>query len=470
MQRPALEQLRALQSGHNGAVILADDPGYDAARMLWNAMIDKRPAVIAQPTDARDVERCVVFARDHALPIAIRGGGHNVAGHALVDDGLVIDLRAMRSVRVDPERRRAWVQAGATLADVDQATQKHGLAAPLGIVSETGVAGLTLHGGFGYLRRKHGMACDAVRSFELVTATGERVRASETVNPDLFWGLKGAGANFGVVTEFEFELYPVGPEVVQLAVMYPIERVREYLPIWRDFMAKSPVDFVSNFLLWSMPDWDVLPETVRGRNVCVMGGCWTGDVAEGLEFIAPLRTLETPLADLSGAMSFLEVQTGFDPFFASGERCNYWKSAYVDRLDDDVIDFLATRAVDRPDPWTLIAIWHMGGGALSAVPADATAFGDRSTPYTISIDGGWADPAKTDASIAWVRALWSDLRKFSDSGGGYVNFAGFGEEGEALLRASYGDANYDRLRAIKGDWDPENTFKANMNIPPRRMT
>lgn len=463
MTHSKFEELRAAL---HGELRLPDDTGYDDDRHIWNAMIEKKPLAIAKPSGARDVATCIKFARAHDIPVSVRAGGHNVSGKAIVDAGLVIDLRSMRNVTVDPGAKTAWVGGGCTLADVDHETQQYGLAAPLGIVSDTGVAGLTLHGGLGYLRRKHGLACDAVRTYEIVTASGEIVRASQDQNPDLFWAMRGAGSNFGVVTGFEFELYPLGPQIVQLGVMYPIERTRKYLKFWRDFMADSPPELVSNFLMWSMPDWDVLPEPVRGRDVCIFGGCWIGDVDDGLDYIQPLRELETPLADLSGAMSYNEIQTGFDPFFVSGERHNYWKSAYADRLDDNVIAFLAEKGMNRPDPWSLIAIWHMGGGALLDVGPQESAFGDRSAPFMVSYDSSTPDERVVPALIDWTREAWRETRQFSASGGGYMNFAGLIEEGDDLLSSSHGAENLARLKEIKAKWDPENLFRSNANIAP----
>jgi len=456
--------IEAFSAAHRGPVFTPADAGYDDARGIWNGMVDKRPALIARATGVRDVVTSVNFARDNHLPLAVRGGGHNVAGNAVVNDGLVICLEGMKDVRVDPARKKAWVGGGATLGEVDHETQLYGLAAPLGIVSETGVAGLTLHGGMGYLRRKHGMACDAVTGYEVVTADGRVVWARADENADLFWALKGGGGNFGVVTTFEFDLYPIGPEVLMMGVMYPIDRVPEYLKVWRDYMAKSSEHLTSNFLVWSMPD---IPDfgNAAGKDVMIFGGGWTGPIEEGLEALAPLRELETPLADLTGPVTYNQLQTAFDPLFGKGQRRNYWKSLYLNSLSDEVIDFAAPRMMQKPDPWSLVAIWGLGGAHMN-VPADATAFGDRSSPFLFSLDTAWEDPAKDEMATEWARGFWRDMHQFSN-GQAYLNFPGLGEEGHDLLKKTYGAANYERLRDVKTKWDPKNLFKENQNIPPR---
>ncbi len=457
--------LQNLRTSHRGACLTQTDPGYDAARVIWNGAIDVRPTVVVQVTGVADVIRAVEFGRRHGMRTAIRGGGHNVAGNALVDQGLVIDLSRFRNVVVDPARRRAWVSGGCTLGDVDRETQVHGLAAPLGVVSQTGVAGLTLCGGYGWLRRRFGLACDAVRTFEVVTADGRVVRASPDQNEDLYWGLRGGGGNFGVVTGFEFELYPVGPEVVLVGIAYPIEKARSVLAAWRDFMQESPPELASNFNLWTIPDADSFPAEARNQPVCMIGGCWTGPVAEGLELLAPLRNLHEPILDITAPMTWCESQQILDPFFQPGERRNYWKSIYLDRFDDEVLDFIAERAVARPDPWALVAIWHLDGAA-SEVAEHETALGNRSAKYLFSLDTGWQDQAKDETCISWTRELWQEMHAFSGSGGAYLNFPGLGEEGEQLVRASLGVDNYERLRRVKAAWDPDNFFRVNQNILP----
>lgn len=459
-----LADLEGFRAAHRGPVLCPGDAGYDDARIIWNGMIDKRPQVIARATGARDVATAINYARDQGLPLAVRGGGHNVAGNSVVNDGLVICLEGMKQVTVAPEAKKAWVGGGATLGEVDHETQLHGLAAPLGVVSETGVAGLTLHGGMGYLRRKFGMACDAVTGFEVVTAEGRVVWARENENADLFWALKGGGGNFGVVSTFEFDLYPVGPEVIMLGAMYPIDRAPEYMKAWRDYMATSSENLVSQFLAWSLPNNPDFGDAA-GKDVIIFGGGWTGPIDEGLEALAPLRELEKPLLDLTGPCTYNELQTGFDPFFGKGLRRNYWKALYLNGLSDEVVNFAAPRMMQKPDPWALIALWSLGGKHQQVAP-DATAFGDRSAPFLFSLDIGWEDPAKDEACMEWARGFWSDMHQFSN-GQSYLNFPGFGEEGHELLKKTYGEANFERLRDVKTKWDPKNLFKENQNIPPR---
>ena len=461
------EELDAFRARHRGACLTPSDDGYGDARVIWNGSIEAQPAIIVQPTGVADVVEAVRFAGEHRMLTAIRGGGHNVAGNALAHRGIVIDMRAFRSVLVDAKARRAWVGGGCTLGDVDRETQVHGLAAPLGVVSQTGVAGLTLCGGYGWLRRRFGLASDSVRAFEVVTPDGRVVRASEEQNEDLYWALRGGGGNFGVVTGFEFELYPVGPEVVHVGIAYPIEETRAILAAWREFMSSSPPEFASNFNLWTLPDVEAFPEEARDKPVCLIAGCWTGPIEEGLEFLAPLRSLSEAVIDITSPMTWCESQSMLDPFFDPGIRRNYWKSIYLERFDDEVLDFIVERAIERPDPWALVAIWHLDGAAAEVAP-DATPMGNREAPYLFSLDTGWVDPSKDERCISWTRDLWNDMHRYSKAGGCYLNFPGQGEEGDRLMRASLGDENYERLCQIKSTWDPANQFRLNQNVKPRR--
>jgi FAD/FMN-containing dehydrogenase len=460
------ETLAAFTAGLRGPCVMASDDGYDAARIIWNGSVDKHPALIAQCTGVADVIDAVNFAREHDLLVAVRGGGHNVAGNATCDGGLVIDLGAMNAVRVDPKARRARVSGGALLGDVDRETQAFGLAAPLGIVSLTGVAGLTLCGGLGWLRRKHGMACDALVSVDIVTADGNLVTASKTENPDLFWAIQGGGGNFGVVTSFVFELFPVGSMVTLCAPFYRLDDgAGDILRRWRDFMAEAPEDIASNFLFWSVPDHPNFPEELRGIPVVITAAVHTGAREDGERLMQPLRELGEPILDLSGPVPYSGVQTAFDPLFGKAERQNYWKSLYIDTLDDDVIERAVARAHDRPDPWSLMVIWHLGGAMNRVDPAE-TALGERSAPYLYSLDTSWTNPADSESAISWTRDAWAEMKPYS-RGGVYLNFPGQGEEGEAVMRASYGDANYERLVEIKTKYDPTNLFRLNQNIPPK---
>jgi FAD/FMN-containing dehydrogenase len=450
-----------------GASLIAGDDSYEEARIIWNASADKRPALIAQCSGVADVIDAVNFAREQDLVVAIRGGGHNVAGNASCDGGLVIDLTLLNGVHVDPSARRARVGGGAVLGDVDRETQAFGLAAPLGVVSLTGVAGLTLCGGIGWLRRSHGMACDALVSVDVVIADGSLVTASKTENPDLFWGVRGGGGNFGVVTSFEFELYPVGPMVTLCAPFFPLnDGAGDVLRRWRDFMEQAPEHIASNFLFWSIPAHPNFPEELHGTPVVIPAAVHSGAVKDGESLIQPLRDLGDPVLDLSGPIPYTALQASFDPLFMKGERLNYWKSLYLDTLNDDAIGHIVARALARPNPWSLIAVWHLGG-AMNRVEPTETALGERNAPFLYSLDTSWTDAADNESAIAWTREAWAEMKPFS-RGGAYLNFPGHGEEGESLLRASYGSANYDRLVELKTKYDPTNLFRLNQNIPPAK--
>ena len=459
------DAVEGLAARLRGSLLTEGDAGYDDARTIWNGMIDERPALIARCSGTADVLHAVRFARENELLTAVRGGGHNVAGHAVCDGGLMIDLSAMNGVRVDPAERTVRVEGGATWGDVDHETQVHGLATPGGVVSTTGVAGLTLGGGMGWLRRKHGLACDNLVSADVVTADGELVTASAAEHPDLLWGLKGGGGNFGVVTSFEFELHEVGPEVAFAAVMYPMKEAAELFPAWRDFMASAPEAITSQAILWTVPEHEAFPEAARGRDVFVTGALYAGDPDKGERALRPLRELSDPVLDMSGVVPYTFVQTSFDRFYPAGEGRYYWKSTDLDRLDGDVVEALVRHGRERPSPRTHLIIWHQGG-AMERVPADATAFGDRSAPYTLTIDSTWFDAARDEENVSWTRAVWEDLQRFS-TGGLYLNFPGLGEEGEELVRSAYG-AGYERLVRLKREWDPDNLFRMNQNIEPSR--
>jgi FAD/FMN-containing dehydrogenase len=447
-----------------GAVTQSADSTYDEARSVRNGLIDRHPALIVHCTGVADVVAAVNFAREHDLLLSVRGGGHNVAGNAVNDGGLVIDLSAMRGVWVDPAARTVRVQGGATWADVDRETQLFGLATPGGKVSTTGVGGLTLHGGFGWLRRKHGYSIDNLIDVEIVTADGQVRRASGTEHADLFWAVRGAGSNFGVVTGFTFRLHPVGPLVAFAAPFYALEDAERVLPAWRDFMASAPEEVSSNALFWSIPAVEAFPAELHGRSVLILAAVHAGDATEGERGLQPLRELATPLLDLSAPMPYATLQVAFDPFFPKG-WLYYWKSRYLDRLDEEAIAAIIRFAAERPSSDALMALWHLGGGAASRVPAEATVFGSREAPYMLSFDTTWTDLADTERNIAWTRSAWDDMRRFGP-GGVYLNFAGFGEEKEALVRAGYG-ANYERLVDLKTEYDPTNLFRMNQNIRPR---
>jgi FAD/FMN-containing dehydrogenase len=446
-----------------GPLLTPVDPGYDEARAVRNGLIDRRPALIIRCNGAADVVAAVNFAREHDLLVSVRGGGHNVGGMAVNDGGLVIDLSDMHGVWVNPDARTVRVQGGATWGDVDRETQLYGLATPGGVISTTGVGGLTLHGGWGWLRRKYGYSVDNLLAVDIVTADGQPRRASETENPDLFWAVRGAGSNFGVVTSFEFRLHPLGPMVALAAPFYALEDAEQVLPAWRDFMAASSEDVASNALFWGIPAVEAFPAELHGRAVLILATMYAGDATEGEQVLQPLRELATPLLDLSGTMPYATLQSAFDPFFPKG-WLYYWKSLYLDRLDEEVVPAIVRYAAERPTPNALMALWNLGGGAARRVGAEATAFGSREAPYLLSFDTTWTDPADTERNIAWTRTAWADMRRFG-GGGLYLNFAGFGEEKEALVRAGYGP-NYERLATLKAQYDPNNLFRMNQNIAP----
>jgi FAD/FMN-containing dehydrogenase len=444
-------------------VVGPDHPEYGTARRVWNGMIDRRPAVIARCAGAGDVAVAVRFAVDRDLPIAVRGGGHNVAGTGVADDALVIDLSPMRDVRLGESGRTVHVQGGATWADVDRVTAPLGLAAPGGVVSETGVAGLALSGGVSHQRRRDGMTVDNLVSAEVVLADGRRVRASAGEHPDLYWALRGGGGNFGVVTSFELRLHELGPEVFALNVAYPLEDAKRVLAGWRDAVAGAPDELSTAGMIWSLPVIEELPEQLRGLPYVGVAGMWAGDPAEGERATRQLRELATPLIDMSGRMEYLDYQASLDPFFPAGAR-RYWKALYLDGFADAAVDTTVEWSERRPSNDTLVIVRHCGG-AIARVGAEETAFGDRSSEWMLSIDSTWHDPADDATNIGYTRAFWDATLPFSD-GKTYFNFPGLLEEGETAVRSSYG-ANHERLARIKAAYDPDNRFRINANIEPR---
>jgi len=457
-----LETIEAFAATVRGPVLTPGADGYDEARAIWNGLIDRRPALIVQCTGAADVVDSVNFAREHDLLLSIRAGGHNVAGNAVNEGGLVIDLSAMRGVHVDPSTQTVRVQAGATLGDLDRETQLHGLAVPAGVVSTTGVAGLTLHGGAGHLRRKHGLSIDSLLSVDIVTADGQMRTASATENENLFWAVRGAGSNFGVVTSFEFRAHPVGPMVMVGAIFYPADDAPQLLRAWRDYVTTAPDELSSLALLWSIPPGEPFPEEHHGKPVVVVAACYCGSVEEGEPVVQPLRELGQPLVDMSGPWPWLGLQSGFDALFPKG-GFYYWKSRELAALRDEAIDVIADFGARRPSPLTDIVVWHHGG-AMSRVGETETAYGGRDAAFLVTGEASWNDPALTDEAIGWGRAFWDAIGPHS-TGGVYLNFAGLGEEKEALVKAGYG-ANYERLVALKAKYDPTNLFRMNLNIPP----
>ena len=447
-----------------GEVLVSGQPGYDDARAVWNAMIDRKPLVIVKCKNADDVVKAVSYAREQNLPVSIRGGGHNVAGHAVCDDGVMINLSLMRGVQVDAKMRRARVEGGATWGDVDAETQKFGLATPGGLISDTGVAGLTLSGGIGWLRSAYGLCIDNMLSVEIVTADGHKLTASESENADLFWAIRGGGGNFGVVTMFEFALHPVGPQVMFCAPIYALEAGAGPIRFWRDFMADKNDKVGSTVEFSTVPEDDEFPREAWGKRVYTIAAVYAGDADEGEKLLQPLRDQGELVTDFSGQIEYCELQKLFDTLMPAGDFRCYWKSHYLNGLSDEVIDMIVQGNAQPPSPNTLSSIWNFGG-ATADVAADATAFGDRSMPYMFSIDSVWSDAADDEANLDWTRSFWQRMRAHSYHGRMYLNFPGQGEEGEKMLEDTFG-ANYSRLREIKRQYDPDNRFRFNQNLKP----
>jgi FAD/FMN-containing dehydrogenase len=442
--------LRTFSAILQGHLLPSGDPGYEEARQVWNAMIDRRPALIVRCAHPADVQHAVRFAREHSLIVAVRGGGHNVAGNAVCDGGLVIDLSAMKGVRVDPVRRTADAQSGLTLGEFDRRTQALGLATTLGQVSMTGIAGLTLGGGTGWLMGQHGLACDNLLSVDIVTADGESRTASAVENTDLFWGVRGGGGNFGVVTSFRFRLHPVGP-LLGGAVIHPFSKAKEVLRFYRDFTSHCPDALTVYAGIVNGPS---------GELVVALPICYCGPLEEGEKVAEPLRTFAPPLSDGIGAKSYIEIQTSSDAAFPPRHH-NYWKGCFVPTLRDEVIESIVQYAATKPSSGTLIVVEPLHGAA-ARVPITETAFPHRQEQYGVLIMSIWADTARSEENIEWTRRLWEELRPFS-AGGVYVNY--LGQEGEDRVRAAYG-ANYERLVALKNKYDPTNFFRLNQNIRP----
>jgi FAD/FMN-containing dehydrogenase len=456
--------IREFRDGFRGETLLPGDDGYDEARAVYNAMIDRYPAIVARCTGVADVIAAVNFAREHDLPLAVRGGGHAVSGSSVCDDGIVVDLAEMNAVVVDPEARTAYAQAGATWGDVDRETQAFGLVTPGGVVSTTGVAGLTLGGGYSNIRRKYGLTVDNLRSVDLVTADGEFLTASEGEREDLFWALRGGGGNFGVVTGFEYDLHELGPEVMVVTAMYPLETAPTVLREWREFVDGAPDEITSQAPLWSVPAHPNFPEEHHGAPVVVGGGMYAGPVAEGKRAMQPLREFGTPLVDLSGPVPYTQAQRGLDPFFPKGELRSYWKSRYLADLSDETIDTIVEYAGSRPSPRTIVPI-RARGGAINRIDPTATAFPDRHSPFLLSIDSTWEAPDDDEDNIEWTREFWEAMEPYA-SDSMYFNFS-MEEVGDDTTRATFG-GNYGRLVEVKTEYDPENLFRLNQNIEPAR--
>jgi FAD/FMN-containing dehydrogenase len=444
-----------------GELLRPAGPEYDAARRVFNAMIDRRPAFIARCAGVADVMESVKFARSHNLLAAVRGGGHNVTGNAVCDDGLVIDLTPMKGVWIDPAARVARVQAGLTWAEVNHDLQPFGLAATGGFVGTTGVAGLTLGGGLGWLVRKHGLACDNLLSVDLVTADGEFLRASATENADLFWGLRGGGGNFGVATSFEFRVHPVGVALAGL-VIHPLDRAADAIRFWRDYARTAPEEFTSGAILMTAPPAPFVPAEAKGQPVVAIGGVYAGALDAGESALRPLREFASPVADIFQPMPYSAAQTMADALWPPG-YLNYWKSSFLEALPDDAIDTILEHFAGVPSPLTSVILEHNGDGALERVGADESAFGHRDWTHNLLIPSLWADPADTERNVDWTRSLFEAMEPFRPNAV-YLNY--LDSEGDERVREAYGPAKYERLVSLKNAYDPTNFFRLNQNIPP----
>jgi len=454
-----LASIAALEQDLRGTIFLPSAEGYDQTRRIWNGMIDRRPAIIVRCAGAADVVSAVNFGRDHDMLIAVRGGGHNVAGNAVCDGGLMIDLSLMRDVHAEPDDRRARAGGGATWGDFDAETQLFGLATTGGLISDTGVAGLTLGGGIGWLTPSYGLACDNLISVDIVTAEGQRVKACATDNADLFWGLKGGGGNFGIATSFEFQLYPVGPLLFAGIVFYPLESAQEVLVHFCDFMAQSPDE------LGGLAGFTTTPD---GQPVLALVGVYNGDVLDGEAALKPLREFRQPLLDTFAPTSYRKIQTLFDAGAPPGLRY-YWKSSFLKSLPEDAIAAVIEQAQKRPSLKSKIFLEFLGG-SFSRVPKEATVFDHRDSPFNLLIIGAWQDTDQDEINRAWTRDTWQAMQPFA-SEGVYVNYLGTErDEGSNRIQEAYGPGKFKKLLDLKKKYDPANLFRMNQNIQPDAIT
>jgi FAD/FMN-containing dehydrogenase len=444
-----------------GDVLLPDSTDYEEVRQVWNAMIDRRPALIARAGSPEDVVRAVKFARQHELIVSIRGGGHNIAGNAVCDGGLMIDLSLMKRVKVDPSARRAEVEPGCTLGDFDVAAQAHGLATPLGINSTTGVAGLTLGGGFGWLSRKHGMTVDNLLAVEMVMADGSQLRASASENEDLFWGVRGGGGNFGIVTNFEFKLHPVGPQVLCGLIVFPFDAAKSVLTQFARFTETMPDELNVWMVTRKAPPLPFLPADVHGKEIVALAVCYAGEPAEGERLIAPLRGFGKSLGEHIGVQPYVAWQQAFDPLLTKGAR-NYWKSHNFALLSDDAIDTVVEYAAKLPSPQCEIFIGTIGGQTTRVAPG-AMAYSCRDAKYVMNVHGRWESAAEDQRGIAWAREFFKKSEPFA-SGGAYINF--LTQDETDRIAFAYGTA-FTRLIDLKKKYDPTNFFRMNQNIKPQ---
>ncbi len=458
------ESLDELRMTIRGDVLTPEDPGYAGVRAAYNAMHPGKPALVVQATGTADVIDAVNFARDNGLLIAVRGGGHSVAGLSSVDGGLLLDLAGMNGVDVDPDTQTVRVQGGALVGDLDRETQAFGLVAPSGVVSDTGIAGLTLGGGEGWVRRKHGLSIDNLLSAQVVCADGQVRTASADSNPDLFWAIRGGGGNFGVVTSFTFQCHPVGPMVAFAGVFHPVEDAENVYLQFRDWAKTAPDEISALIGCTTLPASEHTPPEVHNTPFIVTGAVYSGDPEEGMNVIQPLREIGTPLVDISGPLPFVGVQAAFDEFFQRGTLRSYWKSTFVDELTDPVLDIIVNRARSRPHDRVFVVTFFMGG-AINRVGAEDTAYSERSANWMVSIDGNWEDATDDDKVISWVRGAWAEVHEHG-TGSLYLNFTGVADEAPTVGVESAFGKNLQRLGQIKAKYDPDNLFRLNNNIIP----
>ncbi len=455
--------IKSLTSSLHGSIITSEDPSYAKERSLWNGMIDKRPGLIAKCRGPADVKACVKFAAERGVLLAVRGGGHNVAGNALCDGGMVIDLSEMRSVSCDPSNQVVHIQGGATLGDVDSETFRHGLATPAGVVSATGYAGLALHGGMGWQTRKHGLATDNIHSVDIVTADGELIKADKKRDADLFWAVRGGGGNFGVVTSFTSLLHPIPPELLFVVTLFKLEHAADVIRFVREFSAEAPDEVSLIAIFWTVPEIEDIPREYHNDHALFLVGCFIGDPVDGERVFKPLRNCRPVIADLSATQSWKDIQQFFDADYPDGRRY-YWKSTMVKTLSDEMVEKLVKQASERPSLLTSIDIWTMGG-AFGRVDSSATAFGARDVSFTINYESNWEDAASDGINVQWTRSALKEIQEMSQVRT-YLNFAGLAEEADQMLKDSFGEG-YRRLQSIKEIYDPENLFRTNFNIRPK---
>ncbi|MDR8393927.1 FAD-binding oxidoreductase [Aliifodinibius sp. S!AR15-10] len=457
-------QIDTLKRNIKGRIILPEDPEYDKARAIWNGMIDRKPAIIVQCESAEDVPHVIHFAKEKGLELSARGGGHHIAGNSIAENGLTIDFSRMRNIQVDAARKRAVVEPGATLGAFDKATQAHGLATPTGINSTTGIAGLTLGGGFGWLTRQYGLTIDNLVSADIVTANGDQLTVSKSKNPDLFWAIRGGGGNFGVVTRFEYKLYDVGPEIFAGLIVFPFEQARKVLNQYREFTKSAPLELNAWVVIRYAPPLPFLPEEVHHKMVVVLPVFYNGDVSKGENLVKYLRKFGNPVGEHVGPQPYVQWQQAFDPLLTPGSR-NYWKSHNFTEINDGLIDSIIRYSGTMPTLQTEIFLGMLSGVA-NQVPVEATAYAARDARFVVNVHGRWEEPIEDQKCVGWARDFFVATRDYA-SGGAYINFM-TADESDRVSEA-YG-SNYRRLVDLKTQYDPDNIFHMNQNIKPRSLT